>query len=143
MGLGNLAEQRDTRLQYQQARVQQQQAINQVITQVVIAQEQVLRTRERVRTLQAALFDEKGNPGGSVYRSIRLNFLRIRGGQGFPLEVLDATRRLSDVLEAYANALTEYDRARIRLLITLGVPPQTMLDPKSIPLPVKEGTAAR
>jgi len=143
MGLGNLAEQRDTRLQYQQARVQQQQAINQVITQVVIAQEQVLRNRDRVRTLQAALFDEKGNPGGSTYRSIRLNFLRIRAGEGFPLEVLDAIRRLSDVLEAYANALTEYDRARIRLLITLGVPPQTMLDPNPIPLPLKEGTAAR
>src|SRR5205085_1490607 len=103
--------------------------------------EQVQRSRERVRITRSALFDDKGQPVGSVYRSLYLNFIRIIEGAGTPLEVLDSTRRLSDVLEAYGNALTDYDRARFRLLIALGMPPEAILDPRLMPQPRCEGPA--
>ena len=57
-----------------------------------------------------ALFDKSGKPAGPVFESVRLNFERIRGGEGRPLEVLDSIRGLNDMLEAYANGLSDYDR---------------------------------
>jgi len=41
--------------------------------------------------------------------------------------VLDSIRGLNDVLEAYGQAVTDYERARFRLLIALGLPPQDIL----------------
>ena len=43
--------------------------------------------------------------------------------------LIDSVRRLSDVLESYGQAVTEYERARFRLLIALGLPPEAILDP--------------
>jgi hypothetical protein len=50
--------------------------------------------------------------------------------------VLDSTRRLGDVLTEYANALSDYDQARFRLLVALGMPPQGLVDPRLLPQPV-------
>jgi outer membrane protein TolC len=135
MGLGNLSEIRETRARHEQAMVAQMQIQDLVMTQVVQALERVQRGRERIEVIRAGLFDERGQPNGAVYRSIRLNFTRIRGGQGAPLEVLDSVRRLSDVLEAYGNALSDYDQARFRLLVALGLPPGCLLDDERMPVP--------
>jgi hypothetical protein len=70
-----------------------------------------------------------------VYRSLRLNFLRILGGGGLPLEVLDSVRSLNDLLDAYSAAMTDFERARFRLLIALGLPAPGILDPHLLPLP--------
>jgi outer membrane protein TolC len=133
MGLGNRAEIRDARARHEQAVVGQMQIQDLVMTQVVQALERVQRGRERIEIIRAGLFDDQGQPTGAAYRSIRLNFTRIRGGQGVPLEVLDSVRRLSDVLEAYGNALTDYDQARFRLLVALGLPPGWLLDGARMP----------
>jgi outer membrane protein TolC len=135
LGLGNLYEQRDARLAREQRLVQQYQLQNLIMTQVARAAEQVRRGRERVGLTHDGLFDKEGKPAGPVYRAIRLNFLRVKGGQGLPLEVLDSTRRLSDVLEQYSVSLTDFDRARFRLLLVLGLPPQGILDPRLLPVP--------
>ncbi len=135
MGLGNKAEIWDNRVRAEQRQVQQLFIQDAVVRDVVQSLEQVQRSDERVRLLRASLFDAKNDPTGTVYRSLRLNFLRIKGGQGLPLEVLDSTRRLSDVLTEYANALTDYDQARFRLLVALGLPPQGLVDAKQMPLP--------
>jgi hypothetical protein len=110
-----------------------------IVAQVVQAQEGVRRGEERYRIYRAGLFDDAGNPVGAVYRSLRLNFTRIKGGQGLPLEVLDSTRRLSDVLQGYADAVSDYDRGRYRLLLALGLSPQALLDPSCMPLPPAPG----
>src|SRR5262249_59830599 len=81
------------------------------------------------------VFDERGRPQGPAYRSLRLNFTNINRGQGRPLEVLDSIRGLNDTREAYANALTEYERARFRLLVALGIPASGLLDPRLMPVP--------
>jgi hypothetical protein len=120
---------------HEQALLRQLQAADRVVAQVVQAQELVRRGRERLTISRSSLFDAKGAPTGPVYRSLRLNFLRIKRGEGRPLEVLDAVRGLSDLLDSYATDVTDYERARFRLLNALGMPPQTLVDPNLMPLP--------
>jgi hypothetical protein len=135
LGLGNAVRIRDARIQTQQAEVQLLFLQDLIVTQVVQAMEGVQRGLQRYHIYKAGLFDASGNPTGTVYRSLRLNFVRIKGGQGLPLEVLDSTRRLSDVLQGYADSITDYDRSRYRLLVALGLPPQAILDPSCMPIP--------
>jgi outer membrane protein TolC len=134
-GLGNLAQIRAARLRTSEAEVRQLQLQDLVVAQIVRAMEQVQRAEQRINIYRASLFDDQKRPTGAVYRSIRLNFLRIFGQQGIPLEVLDSIRRLSDVLEGYANSLSDYDRGRYRLLLVMGLPPAGLLDPSTLPLP--------
>jgi outer membrane protein TolC len=133
MGLGNKAEVREQKALHDQAVLHQLQAADRVVAQVVQAQEQVRRGRERLAITRYSLFDASGAPTGPVYRSLRLNFLRIKRGEGRPLEVLDAVRSLSDLLDAYATDMTDYERARFRLLNALGMPPQALIDPNLMP----------
>lgn len=135
LGVGNSAQIWDNRVRLESRQVQQLYLQDLVVAQIVQSMEQIQRGAERVQICRAGLFDAKNQPTGAIYRSLRLNFLRIRGGQGLPLEVLDSTRRLSDVLDQYAQALTDYDAARFRLLIALGMPPQTIIEPRLMPLP--------
>ena len=123
LGLGNRAEQREQESVRRQATLRQLQTQDRVVTQVVQAQEQLQGWRERLDITRSALFDAEGKPAGPVFRSLRLNFERIQGGEGRPLEVLDSIRGLSDTVEAYGQAMTDYERARFRLLAVLGVLP--------------------
>ena len=123
MGLGNRAERRAEEALFRGATYRQLQVLDRVVTQVVQALELVQGWRERVAINQATLFDPNGALDGPAFRSLRLNFDRVRGGEGRPLELLDSIRGLSDTLEGYGQAITEYERARFRLLIALGLPP--------------------
>lgn len=134
MGLGNLAEIREQEAGHRQALLRRLQAQDRVITQVVQSQELVVGWRERVAITRSALFDERGAPAGPVFRSLRLNFERIRAGEGRPLEAVDSIRGLNDLLEAYGQAVTDYERSRFRLLVALGVPPPALFpDPAATP----------
>lgn len=140
MGLGNVAEVRQQQAAYRQQELRRLQAVYQVMTQVVQAQELVQGWRQRLEISRAALFNPAGEPAGPVYLSLRYNFERIRGAEGRPLEVLDSVRGLNDLLEAYASSLTDYERARFRLLVALGIPAQSLIDP-SAPLPPHSAAA--
>lgn len=135
LGFGNLAEIREQRALADRADLAALATANRVVTQVFQAVQAVEFTAERVKILQAGLFDARGRLGGPVYLNIERNFRRINAGGGRPLEVLDSIRSLSDVLDAYAIALTEYERARFRLLVALGMPSQGIVDPRLLPLP--------
>jgi outer membrane protein TolC len=136
LGLGNLAQIRDARLQLEQVQVAQVQLQDQVITQIVQAMEQVQRSKQRVELSGAGLFDANKKPDGAIYRSLRLNFLRIYNTRdGRALEVQDSIRRLSDVLASYGNALTDFDQSRFRFLIALGMPATALVNPKQMPVP--------
>jgi outer membrane protein TolC len=134
-GLGNLAQIRQARLASQQVELRQLQLQDLVVSQVVRNMERMQRAEQRLNIYRAGLFDRQGRPRGAVYRSIALNFLRIKGGQGIPLEVLDSIVRLNDVLFGYAESLSDFDRARYRLLLVMGLPPEGLLDPACLPLP--------
>jgi outer membrane protein TolC len=122
-GLGNRAEMREQRAIYEQVLLRRLQLADLVVAQVVQAQEQAQRGQERFGIMRSALFDEKGQAAGPVFQSLRLNFERIRGGEGRPLEVQDSIRGLNDLLDAYGQAATDLERAHFRLLTALGLPP--------------------
>jgi hypothetical protein len=135
LGLGNLAEKREQEAVHRQAMLRQIQVQERIVTQVVQSQEAVQTLRERINITRAALFDAAGAPNGPVFRSLLLNFERIQGGEGRPLEALDSIRGLSDTLEAYGQAITDYEGARFRLLVALGLPPEGFIDPSKMPVP--------
>src|SRR5262249_6821589 len=98
----------------------------------------VEQTAERVRILQRGLFDERGRLAGAAYRSLKLNFTNVRkpvGATARPLGGPDSIRGLNDTREDHANRLTEYERARFRLLVALGIPASGLLDPRLMPVP--------
>jgi outer membrane protein TolC len=130
LGLGNLAQVREQTALHRQAVLNKLRLADVVVTQVVQAHEQVQRTGERVRITRDALYDPSGSPTGIAFRSLRLNFTRIKGGEGRPLEALDSVRGLNDSIEAYVQAVTDFERARFRLLVALGMPAQALLDPQ-------------
>jgi hypothetical protein len=135
MGFGNRAERREQEALHRQATLRQLAVQDRVVTNVVQVQEQVLGWRERLNITRTALFDGDGAPTGPVFRSLRLNFERIQGGEGRPLEALDSIRGLSDTLEAYGQSVTDYERSRFRLLIALGLPVAGIIDPSKLPQP--------
>src|SRR5207253_865905 len=90
---------------------------------------------ERVTYIRSALYDSSGKPAGPVFESTRLNFERVREVEKTrPLEVLDSLRRLADLLELHAQAATDYERARFRLMIVLGLPADEIITRVSVPL---------
>jgi outer membrane protein TolC len=128
LGFGNRAEIREQESLVRQAILRQVQLQDQVVTQVVQTDELVKAWQERVAITRSALFDKAGKPGGPVFEAIRQNFTRIREEpKTRPLEVLDSIRGLSDSLEAYGQALTDYERSRFRMMIALGLAPEEML----------------
>lgn len=135
MGFGNAAERREATAVNTQARIRLLAAHDRVKAQVVTTRAALTRNNERLWTAWQAISDKDGKPAGPVFESVRLNFERIRGGEGRPLEALDSIRGLNDTFEAFANGLSEYDRARFRLLVVLGVPSAALVDPARMPAP--------
>jgi outer membrane protein TolC len=121
MGLGNRTEIREQRVGLESSQLRYTAVRDRVAAQVVQAQESVRLSQERWNLTRTALFNDKDEPTGPAFRSIRLNFERIRGTEGRPLEALDSIRGLNDILDAYTTALSEYERARLRLLGAIGL----------------------
>ena len=99
LGLGNRAEIHGQEAVRRQAMVSNMQVRDRVIAQIVETQQQAIDQRRRLGITRSSLFDAEGKPVGPVFRSLRLNFERIRSGDGRPLEVLDSIRSLNDQLE--------------------------------------------
>ena len=53
-----------------------------------------------------------------------LSLQRIRGGEGLPIELLQAIRARANAQNAYTKAVTSYNRAQFRLLRATGQPPR-------------------
>jgi outer membrane protein TolC len=133
LGFGNLAEVKENQAIYRRQELRRLQVQDLVVTQVVQSYNQVIGWRDRLDITRVALFDNQGRPTGPVFQSLRLNFDRIRNAPGTrALEVLDSIRGLNDLLEAYGQAVTDYERARFRLLIALGMPPESFSNPKGM-----------
>jgi outer membrane protein TolC len=143
LGFGNLAEVRQLQAEYRQLDLRRLQTLDRILAQVVQAYEGVVDWRERMAISRSALFDNQGRPTGPVFESLRLTFDRIRSAPGTrTLEALDSIRSLNDLLDAYGQAVTDYERARFRLLIALGMPAQGLIDPAAMPVPAQPGDVA-
>lgn len=128
MGFGNRVEVREQESLVRQANMRQMQLQDLVVTQVVQTNELVKAWQGRVVITQSAMFDRSGKPAGPVFEALRQNFTRIREEpKTRPLEVLDSIHGLSDSLEAYGQALTDYERSRFRLMIALGLAPEEIV----------------
>jgi outer membrane protein TolC len=128
MGFGDIANVREQRSRLRQSEFVQLQVQDRVVAQVVQVNELMQGARDRVRVMQQALFDPDGAANGPVFQALRLNFDRIRTVPTTrPLEVLDSIRGLNDTLEAYGQAITDFERTRFRLLVVLGLPPRELL----------------
>jgi outer membrane protein TolC len=139
-GLGNVAEIREARAVHTQAEIRLLSVRERVSAQVVQAHAAVVQNLERLWTSWEALADKNGKPAGPVYESLRLNFARFRGGEGRPLEALESIRGLNDILEGYANGLSDYDRTHVRLLLALGLPAAALYNPECMPPPPQVST---
>jgi outer membrane protein TolC len=128
MGFGNRAEVREQEALERNASLRLLQVRDSVVTQVVQTDAAARESQRRVGLTSGSLFDAAGRPGGPVYRSLRLNFALILEAERRPLEVIDSIRGLNDMLDAYATDVTDYERARFRLLVALGLPPGALLD---------------
>jgi outer membrane protein TolC len=129
LGLGNLAEIREQQAAARQASLRLLQVRDRVIAQVVQSLEMVQGWRQRLEVSRSALFDARGLADGPVFRSLRLNFERIREVTTTrPLEVLDSIRGLNDLLDVYASAVTDYEQSQFRLLTALGFPATALID---------------
>ncbi|MBI2808567.1 MAG: TolC family protein [Planctomycetes bacterium] len=136
LGLGNRAEIREQQSLERQANLRQLQLQDTVVAQVVQTREQIKASKDRVNQIRSALYDASGKPVGPLFESTRLNFERIRQVEKTrPLEVLDSLRRLADLLELHAQAATDYERARFRLLVVLGLPAEEIISRAAVPVP--------
>jgi outer membrane protein TolC len=135
LGVGNYAEIKEQEAAHRRLQYAQIQWADRVIAQVVQAQAAVEGWRSRLDITRASLFGPNYELSGPVFESIRLSFERVRGGEGRPLETLDSIRSLSDLLDAYNSAATDYERARFRLMVALGMPPAQIVASPSGPAP--------
>jgi outer membrane protein TolC len=136
LGMGDLANMREAAALHRQTQFRQMQVQERIVAEIVQAQESVRGWRQRLEITARSLFDAKGEPTGPVFQALRLNFDRIFNVPGTrPLEVLDSIRGLNDLLDSYGQAATEYERARFRLLIALGLPAQQIIGPEGPPPP--------
>jgi hypothetical protein len=133
-GFGNIAELRESRAMHTQAALRLLAAQDRVRAQVVQVHSSLIQNSERLWVSWEAIADKDGKSNGPVFESVRLNFQRIRGGEGRPLEALDSIRGMNDTLEAYANGLSDYDRTRFRLLVVLGIPSEALYAPAAMPV---------
>jgi outer membrane protein TolC len=141
LGFGNRAEIRESQALFGQSQIRLLYTRDRIAAQVVQTHAALVQTSGRLWTTWDAIADKNGKPAGPIFESIRLNFERIRAGEGRPLEALDSIRGLNDILEAYANGLSDYERARFRLLAVLGVPAEALLEQTGIhPPPPPAGT---
>ena len=108
-GFGDYADIRQQQAAERQAMFRLIQAQDRVAAQVVKGVERVEGSKQRLEVSRRALFDEKGRPAGPVFHSVQLNFDRIRGAEGRPLEALDSIRSLNDALETYGQVVTDYE----------------------------------
>jgi outer membrane protein TolC len=130
LGVGNLALVRLARSNLRQDELRSVEVFDRIRAEVAIA---YARTHLRLAKVEAS---EKAIQTGQ--RAFDQDLLRIRNGQGLPIEVLDSMRLLARARSAYLDAIVDYDRAHVELYVALGNPPADVLArpvPTAVPTP--------
>ena len=130
LGVGNVALVRLARSNLRQDELRSVEVFDRVRAEVVLA---YARTHLRLAKVDSA---EKAIQSGQ--RAFDQDLLRIRNGQGLPIEVLDSMRLLGRARAAYLDAIVDYNRAHVELYVALGEPPADQLArpvPTGVPAP--------
>jgi outer membrane protein TolC len=114
LGHGDASARNAARARIDQARYRQIQLMDQVASEVVEAHAQVLARRR-----QLSIAEDGVRAAGSSYDK---NLVRIRDGQGLPLEVLQSLQALDQARRQYLRVVAGYNEAQFRLQRALGCP---------------------
>lgn len=124
LGYGDVAARQAARSRVRQAEIQQ------VTTRVLIAREvseayaQVQLRQQQIETARRAV--------QSAMDSYQHNFVRIRQGQGLPIEVLQATQALLQARREYLRTVIDYNSAQFTLQRALGWPVEPLAPPPPV-----------
>lgn len=119
MGAGNWAQIKLARANLGSANLQLIRQLNDVRAQVATAY-----ARIRARLIQIDACEQAVK---AITTGYDLDFQRIRGGVGLPIELLNSLRLLCDARVAYLDAIVDYNRAQMELFVALGQPPADTL----------------
>ncbi len=114
LGAGELAARDEASARLRQARHRDVEVMNRVAREVVEAHAQVQARQAQIGRAQQGI--------KSATDSYRRNLERIRGGQGLPLEALQAIQALDQAQNEYLRATADYSEAQFRLYRALGWP---------------------
>jgi outer membrane protein TolC len=115
MGVGNVALIRLAASHTRSARLEQLEVLNRVRSEV--AQAYVRKQTYYDKMLLA----EKALPVG--VRALTLDFQRVKGGVGLPIELLESFRLINQARFDYLDAIVGYNQAQLDLYVALGQPP--------------------
>jgi outer membrane protein TolC len=114
LGLGDVAAREEAGARLRQARHRDIDVMNRVAREVVEAHTQVQTRQGQIARAEQGI--------KSAIDSYRRNLERIRGGQGLPLESLQAIQALDQAQNEYLRATADYSEAQFRLYRALGWP---------------------
>ena len=113
-GFGNRALQRQRTAQHRQEEISATLIRDTIAAEVTDA---YVRLQGRYRSISVA----KNNVEESL-QSFNLNMTRIRGGEGLPIEALQAIQSVAKARSAYLDAVVVYNKTQFELLRALGNP---------------------
>jgi len=120
MGFGNVAHVRERRAELRQAEAERVRVLNQVEKEVSVAYN-LSAEHWRAMLAERRRVQEASN-------GFQHDLERIRGGIGFPIEVLNNAHRLSEARRALLEELIGFDRSQFQLFVALGQPPTLVVD---------------
>jgi outer membrane protein TolC len=119
LSFGNLSQIKMARSNLASANLELVRQLNDVRAEVAVAHAQI-----RARLLQIETCEHAVN---SITRGYSLDFARIRGFQGLPIELLNSLGLLGEARLAYLDAIVDYNEAQMQLYVALGQPPANTL----------------
>lgn len=119
MGVGNWAMVRIADSRAKQSQFREIETLNQVRAEVAEA-----HARVASRYLQIESAEKAVRSGIDAFEE---DMTRIKGGQGFPLELVDSLRILCRARYEYLDSIIGYNRAQFQLWVSLGRPPADAL----------------
>lgn len=119
-GLGERASRRESAARIQQAKFEKLRIMDRVAFEVAEAYSQVQFRSQQIMVLKQAI--------QSAQKSLDANLVRIRDGEGLPIEVLQAVQALEASRRAYLDAIIAHNQAQFQLQWSLGWPVNTTAD---------------
>jgi len=119
MGVGNVALIRLAASHTRSAKLEQLEVLNRVRSEVAHAFVRKQTFYDKM------LLAEKAMPVG--VRALALDFQRVKGGVGLPIELLDSFRLTNQARFDYLDAIVGYNQAQLDLYVALGQPPADVL----------------
>ena len=115
-GLGEQAKRDETRARYDQTRALQVSMMDRVVREVVESHAQMRSRKGQTEVAQSGV--------KSAIESYESNLVRVREGQGLPIEVLQSLQALDEARREYLRTLADYNETQFRLQRALGWPTQ-------------------